>query len=274
MSIEEVAPGVFAETDYDLANVGCIVTEDGVVLVDAPFVPSQAKEWGEFVRSKGNLRYFVCTHAHPDHIGGHGFFSEAETICHVSIREEFGRYPEHFKEFMPMVGKDDDMDFDGYQSRKPSLAFTDRFSLVLGGRRIDLLSADGHTPNHTMVWLPGDHVLFSGDNVVNQWPPMCHQGVPDRWHDTLNRIYSDMHPHVLVPGHGPVCDATFALNVRDILSDLRYQVRDALKDEKSREETMEAVRYPLSYEIPKWFEEHAERMKKVSIGVMYDTVKA
>ena len=37
---------------------------------------------------------------------------------------------------------------------------------------------------------------------------------------------------------------------------------------------MEAVRYPLSYEIPKWFEEHAERMKKVSIGVMYDTVKA
>ncbi len=273
MSIEEVAPGVFAETEYDLANVGCIVTDDGVVLVDAPFVPSQAKEWGNIARSKGELRYFVCTHAHPDHIGGYGFFPEAKIISHTSIREEFSRYPEHFKEFMAAVGKDDDMNFDGYHGQEPLITYTDRFSLILGHRQIDFLSADGHTRNHTMVWLPDEHVLFTGDNVVNQWPPMCHQGVPNHWHDTLNHIYSEIHPHVLIPGHGPVCDASFALNVRDILSDLRYQVRDAINNGKNRDETMEEVQYPFSYEIPKWFEEHAERIKKRSIGVIFDTIK-
>jgi cyclase len=273
MAIEEVAPGVFVETAYHLANVGCIVTGGGVVLVDAPFAPSQAKAWGEFVRSKGNLKYFVCTHAHPDHIGGHGFFSEAEMICHESIRDEFARYPDHLAEFMPKVGAEEEPDFAGFTMRKPSFTFTDRFTLRLGGRRIDFISADGHTASHTMVWVPDGHVLFSGDNVVNQWPPMCHQGVVGGWHDTLNRIYTKIHPHVIVPGHGPVCDASFALNIRDILTNVKREVQTAIAAGKSREEAMEEITYIEPFEVPGWFLEHARRMQKLSLGVIYDHVK-
>ena len=272
MPLEEVAPGVFTQTDYELANVGCIVTDDGVVLVDAPFVPAEARDWGAFVRSQGTPRYFVPTHAHPDHIGGHGFFSEAEMICHVSLKDEFARYPDHLSEFIPRVGAECEMDFSGFTMREPSFTFTDRFTLRVGGRRIEILSADGHTRNHTMVWLPEAHVLFSGDNVVNQWPPMCHEGIIHGWHDTLNRIYKEIHPHAIVPGHGPVCDASFALNVRDVLMGIRYRVRDAIAGGKSREEVMEEVPYPGGFEVPKWFAEHAARMQKLSVGVFYDQI--
>lgn len=270
MAIEEVASGVFIETAYHLANVGCIVTGDGVVLVDAPMVPSEARRWGEFVRSKGEPRYFVCTHAHPDHIGGHGFFPEAETVCHESLKGRFAGCREVLEGFLPEVGLGDDLDFAGYAAREPTLTFSDRMTLRPGGRRIDLLTADGHTPNHTMVWLPEDHVLFSGDNVVNQWPPMCHEAVMDGWHRTLNWIYQEVHPHLIVPGHGPVCDATFALNVRDILEGLKRRVRSAIAEGKSREEAVEAIRYTDSFEVPQWFAERAERMRKIGVGVLYD----
>ncbi|MFQ5914136.1 MAG: MBL fold metallo-hydrolase [Nitrospinota bacterium] len=273
MPIEEVAPGVFTETAYSMANVGCIVTGDGVVLVDAPVVPSEARKWGEFVRSKGSLRYFLCTHEHPDHIGGHGFFSEAEMVCHESIKEKFAESKELLSGFLPRIGFEDDMDFSGYSVREPTLTFTDRMSLRLGGRRIGLIGAGGHTPHHAMVWLPDDHVLFSGDNVVNQWPPFCHDAVLDGWHDTLNRIYREIHPHLIIPGHGPVCDATIALNVRDILENAKRRVRDAIVEGKTREEAIEAVRFTDGFEMPKWFSKQGEHLRQVTVGRIYDHVK-
>ncbi|MFQ5692692.1 MAG: MBL fold metallo-hydrolase [Nitrospinota bacterium] len=273
MPIEEVASGVFIETAYRMANVGCIVTDAGVVLVDAPIAPSEARKWGEFVRSKGELLYFICTHEHPDHIGGHGFFAEAEMVCHESIRDRFAPCETVLAGFLPRIGLEDDADLTGYTPREPTLTYTERLTLRVGGRRIDLISADGHTPRHTMVWLPEDHVLFSGDNVVNQWPPFCHDAVIDGWHDTLMTIYRRIHPHLIVPGHGSVCDATFALNVRDILEGAKTQVRRAIAEGKSREETVEAVSFTGRFTIPEWFTEIAAHLERVTLERMYDHLK-
>ncbi|MFQ5692691.1 MAG: MBL fold metallo-hydrolase [Nitrospinota bacterium] len=273
MSVEEIAPGVFVETAYHLANVGCIVTGEGVFLVDAPFVPSEARHWGAFVRSQGKPRYFVPTHAHPDHIGGHGFFAEAEMICHESIEDQFARYPAHLEEFLPRVGLPDDVDFSGFTMREPSLTFSDRLTIRLGGRRIELLSADGHTRRHTMVWLPEEGVLFSGDNVVNQWPPMCHEGDIGGWYETLDRIHGEIRPRRIVPGHGPVCDAAFTRKVRETLKDVEARVRSGISEGRSREEIAESIRYLDPFGVPEWFAEHADRMRKLSVGVIYDYVK-
>jgi cyclase len=269
MPIEEIAPGVFIETEYRMANVGCIVTDEGVVLVDAPIAPTEARKWREFVLSKGEPRYFLCTHEHPDHIGGHGFFSEAETICHESIKDKFAGCQELLTNFLPAIGLEEDRDFTGYTARQPSFTFTERMTLIVGGRRIDFLSGDGHTPCHGMVWLPEESVFFAGDNVVNQWPPFCHDAVIDGWSATLNRIYSKIHPHLIVPGHGPICDGSFALNVRDILEEAKSHVRYLIAQGKTQEEVSEMAPFGDRFDIPKWFGP-ADRLRKATMENLYD----
>ena len=37
--VQEIAPNVLVETGFHGANVGCIITGEGVILIDAPMLP-------------------------------------------------------------------------------------------------------------------------------------------------------------------------------------------------------------------------------------------
>ena len=41
--MREISPGIFVETDQRGANYGGIVTDDGIIVIDTPMVPKQAR---------------------------------------------------------------------------------------------------------------------------------------------------------------------------------------------------------------------------------------
>ena len=43
--MEQVAPNIYAETKYESGNVGFIITDAGLVCVDVPMLPSDARDW-------------------------------------------------------------------------------------------------------------------------------------------------------------------------------------------------------------------------------------
>ena len=43
--MKRLSEHLYAETDYDWANVGAAVTERGVVLLDCPVRPSDSRKW-------------------------------------------------------------------------------------------------------------------------------------------------------------------------------------------------------------------------------------
>ena len=72
--MQEIAPGVFVETGYRNANVGCIITEDGVILVDTPMVPAQAQAWRKHVAeasSNARILYVINTVHHRGRSADH-----------------------------------------------------------------------------------------------------------------------------------------------------------------------------------------------------------
>ena len=48
--MKELAPGVWIEHCYESGNVGCIVTGAGVVCIDAPMMPDDARHWLHSIR--------------------------------------------------------------------------------------------------------------------------------------------------------------------------------------------------------------------------------
>ena len=60
----------------------------------------------------------------------------------------------------------------------------------------------GHTKGDTVVWLPQEKILFSGDLVEYDATPYAGDAYFDDWPRTLDAIAA-LAPQKLVPGRGP-----------------------------------------------------------------------
>ena len=75
---EEIAPGVFINTHYRGCTPGFIHTEEGIILVDAPLIPEQAKDWRQQVEEEypdSPFLYMINTDHHRGPRAGQPVFS-------------------------------------------------------------------------------------------------------------------------------------------------------------------------------------------------------
>jgi glyoxylase-like metal-dependent hydrolase (beta-lactamase superfamily II) len=83
--IERVADGVYAiihdraTEDWTHGNTGVVVGDDGVLVVDATYLPSRARADIALIRTVTDkpVRYLVLTHQHRDHNGGTSAYRDA-----------------------------------------------------------------------------------------------------------------------------------------------------------------------------------------------------
>ncbi|MFN9938157.1 MAG: MBL fold metallo-hydrolase, partial [bacterium] len=84
----------------------------------------------------------------------------------------------------------------------PTMTFTGRMTLWLGSLEVQLLQLGrGHTKGDTVVWLPKERTLFSGDLVEFDATPYAGDAYFQDWPATLDRIAA-LQPRALVPGRG------------------------------------------------------------------------
>jgi glyoxylase-like metal-dependent hydrolase (beta-lactamase superfamily II) len=84
----------------------------------------------------------------------------------------------------------------------PTITFADRMTLWLGKLQVDIIHAGrGHTKGDTIVWLPEERTLFSGDLVEYGATPYCGDAHYKDWPETLQKL-RDLKAEALVPGRG------------------------------------------------------------------------
>jgi len=261
---EELAPGVFINTHYRGCTPGFIYTEEGLVMVDSPLIPKQAIDWRQQIEDEypGHpFLYMVNTDHHRGHALGNQYFVPVKVIAHERAHKEMSGYTENFKERVRNSFKREpeiQAQLNNIIIIPPHITFTQRSTLLYGGRRIDLIYVGGHTPATSIVWLPEEKICFVGDIVwVDQHPYMA-QGNTLEWLRALETIRNLGATH-LIPGHGPVCGPDATYRVAEYIEFMRKRVRDYYLDGKNKNETKSG----LVGEMLEWFPVPPERKAKI-----------
>jgi cyclase len=203
---QEVAAGVFALLQppggWCLNNAGLIVGQDGnSVLIDTAATERRARhlrtEVGRLVPTPP--RTLVNTHFHGDHVFGNYLFPEALIIAHEDTRADMAAHGLHLAGLWPQVCWGD------IELALPHLTYRQALSLHIGGVDIELLHMGpaAHTTNDTVIWLPAQRVLFTGDVIMSGVTPFCVMGSLSGSLQALKRLRA-LDPLTVVPGHGPV----------------------------------------------------------------------
>jgi cyclase len=124
-----------------------------------------------------------------------------------------------------------------------TITFEDRMVVHLGDRAIELLHpGSAHTYGDTLVYLPQEKVLFTGDVAFHYLTPFAADGHTSHWIRVLDRITRQMDVSTIVPGHGPVGDKTALVETRRYLRLLKRTSRLHFDQGASVDEAASAMR--------------------------------
>jgi cyclase len=200
--LQEIADGVHAFLQPDggwcLNNGGVIVDGGSAVLVDTAATEARARRLRELVRDvvPAAPRIVVNTHAHGDHTFGNFVFPEAVVVGAELTRAEALDVGLHLTRLWP------DVQWGDIELAPPQLTFTGSLTLHLADRIAELHTfGPAHTACDTVVWLPRERVLFTGDLVMSGVTPLVLTGSVGGLRETVAALRT-FGADTIVPGHG------------------------------------------------------------------------
>lgn len=250
----ESALGSTANRNF-ISNAGFVVTDEGVLVVDALGSPALAEELLAVIKGITDkpVRHVVVTHYHADHIYGLQVFkaagaqilAEAEGKLYLHSDTAALRLKASREELFPWIDE------------KTELVPADRWireasTLKMGG--LDFLVqpvGPAHTPEDLVVYVPQLKLLFAGDLVFRGRVPFVGQADSGRWIAGLDKLLA-FDAQVIVPGHGPVSHTARAdlQLTRDYLAYLRKSMGDAARDMEPFEEAYKRTDWSRFEKLP------------------------
>jgi cyclase len=279
--IREIAPSVFVETGYHGANVAFIITGAGVILLDTPMLPGDARHWQSQIRERTAepVVYIINTDHHRAHVVGNQHFRPATVVAHELAWKEIKSYGDSFRTRLLNMYHDRIPEAaqewqDHLQIIHPELTFTNRTVLYRGEKEIHLIPIGGHTPATTVIYLPQEKILFAGDAVVTNRPPFLSQGNTKEWLEALTflrRLQYDL----LIPGHGELAGKEATEAMSNYLRLVRRRVRSAYRAGLSKAETARSLSQLIHHwPIPDFEKPKADRRFKSGLGRVWTEIRA
>jgi cyclase len=283
--MQPVTSRVFTDTTQRGCNPSYVATDDGVVVIDTPQLPTRAVAMRTEAESHGPIRYIVNTEHHVDHIFGNYYFKGAGLVVnHKGVYDNFMTvYPEldPFAYAAEAIPTDDPEgrtlfpDRDEYYAdpNKGTVVFTGDLSLRVGHHTFHLIHTPGHTPGQLAVHVPEERTVFTGDTIFSGCQTWLMTSDVDQWLDALEVLRSLDVDHV-VPGHGPVTDLAYVATQRSVLLEWKNAVAQAVAAGWTREETVERVTFADRLPVDVGQGHMMGYIQKLNAGSLYDRLTA
>jgi glyoxylase-like metal-dependent hydrolase (beta-lactamase superfamily II) len=205
VTFEQLSEHAYAYTAEGDPNTGIIIGDDAVLVADTQATPVMAQDVIRRIREVTDkpIKYVLLTHYHAVRVLGATAYNAEQIIAsqdtydlivergEQDMKSEIERFPRLFNAVESVPGL-----------TWPTLTFQKKMTLWMGKLEVQILQLGrGHTKGDTVVWLPQEKTLLSGDLVEYGATPYAGDAYFQDWPATLDAIAA-LKPEKLVPGRG------------------------------------------------------------------------
>ena len=238
VTFTQLSEHAWAYTAEGDPNTGIVIGDDAVMVIDTQATPVMAQDVIRRIREVTDkpIKYVMLSHYHAVRVLGATAYQPEHIIASQDTYDlivergeqdkasEIQRFPRLFQAVESVPAG----------MTWPTITFTGKMTLWLGKLEVQLLQLGrGHTKGDTVVWLPKEKVLFSGDLVEFDATPYAGDAYFKDWPQTLDRLTA-LEASALVPGRGaalttPDQVAQGLAGTRGFIADVYSSVEEGVK---------------------------------------------
>ncbi len=239
---------------------GIVIGDDSVMVIDTRSTPVAAQDLIRRIRQVTDkpIRHVVLTHYHAVRVLGASAYGAENVIASEATldlikergaqdyKSEVERFPRLFQAVESVPGL-----------TWPTITFKESLRMWLGKLEVQIMHLGrGHSKGDTVVWLPKQRVLFSGDLVERDATPYTGDAYLREWPKTLDKLRA-LKPKMLIPGRGDACktpkevEAAIA-GTQDFLRQLVANVQKGVKKKENLKQIFDRAHAVMAPQFGKW----------------------
>ena len=282
--MDKLTPQVFVEPGYRGCTVGAIVTPIGIVCVDTPLLPADARRWRARLAELSNqpIVYTIYTDGHRDRVLGQQWLGGL-VVAHEATWEKLRSYGDAMRqqviEFLMHHGAPEAAEelSRHLQLGLPQLTASNggTLTLHLGKPKIVVRPVGGATPGSLWVELPDQDVVFAGDVVTQNTHPFMSEANTPVWLERLAELRAPNYfATKIVPGRGGGYKRADTQKTANYLTGMRARVRQIMTERRGKFDASELLPEFLNrFPIPDDEHERVQRRIRAGLERVYEELK-
>ena len=266
--MQEIIRNIYIEDQFPGVTLGVIVTPRGLIQIDAPPSPEDARSWRAALMNLGGgmERVLVNLDAHPDRTLG-ARAMDCTVIAHEKTANTFRTRPNTFKAQGEETGSDWES-ISGLGSVRwapPEISFLDQLTLHWSNTPVVLEHHAGPSSGSIWVHLPEEKMVFVGDAVLKNQPPFFAGANLTDWISAVNLLLSPV-----FKGYTVISSRGGAVTTNIIKTQLEFlkHVHDKL-DKVVTKKPKPAAAEKLVTSLLTWFKAPSARQKQFAQRLRY-----
>lgn len=283
--MDKLTPQVYVESGYRGCTVGAILTPHGMVCVDTPLRPADARSWRAQLATLTDLPilYTIYTDGHRDRVLGQQWLGGL-IVAHEATWEKLRSYGDAMRQqVVEFLSHHNAIEAAEELARHlqlglPSLTVSDGGSLTLhlGKPQIVIRPVGGATPGSVWVELPDQAVVFTGDLVTTNTHPFMSEAHTAKWLARLSELRDPNYfATKMVPGRGGGYKRSDTQKVVDYLTEMRKRVREMMTERRGKFDPAELLpEFIDRFPIPGDEHERVHRRIRTGLEKVYEELKS
>jgi cyclase len=260
-------------TGAGTAVAGFVATSRGALLVDAFTLPADGAALYQAAReTAGQVAGLVYTHEHGDHfVGSSGFPRDLLVLASQATATGLRGIVERNAAYIREQGLDlrlPTVEFAGATrpgAAEPGAAEPGARVVLPWEPEVVLVELGGHTRGSTVVHVPSEDTVFTGDLVFATGLPWVGDADLDRWVAAMSQIES-WNPARVIPGHGPVSGPEILVGHRDWLERFAGRLGELRADGASAGEVLDRLAAEFDLFAPGAYDERLRAPLLTALG--------